>query len=265
MKSVFITTLLLSFQLLAQEVPPFATITSIDYRGSGCDAESARASITSDLSYISVLYDRFSVSIGQGSENPMAPHAMKNCAVVIKMDLPAGWSFQFEAVEYQGFVSLPNQSYQAIQRISAFTRDGLRGRDFDQHVMTGPKTENFSHVYRNPILNSINPENMMARGRFDNPNLGGRLGPILRGPPQRPGNGGGGPGGGLGRRLRQRKGDLFDCSERTQQAVLVLRSAIALRKTQPRNSENLLATLSIDSTDSVVQKLKLNWNKCLVD
>ena len=258
MKSVFITTLLLSLTSLAQEVPPFATITSIDYRGSGCDAESARAAITSDLSYISVLYDRFSVSIGQGSENPMAPQAMKNCAVVIKMDLPAGWSFQFEAVEYQGFVSLPNQSYQAIQRISAFTRDGLRGRDFDQHVMTGPKTENFSYVYRNPILNVIQPENMMGNGRFNNP--------IMRGPPQRPGNGGGGgPGGGIGRRLRQRKGDLFDCSERTQQAVLVLRSAIALRKVQPRKSENLLASLSIDSTDSVVQKLKLNWNKCLVD
>lgn len=264
MKSVFVTTLLLSLQLFAQEVPPFATITSIDYRGSGCDAESARAAITSDLSYISVLYDRFSVSIGQGSENPLAPQAMKNCAVVIKMDLPAGWSFQFEAVEYQGFVSLPNQSYQAIQRISAFTRDGLRGRDFDQHVMTGPKTENFSYVYRNPILNIIQPENMMTR--FNNPNLGGRFGPIMRDPPQRPGGpGGGGPGGGLGRRLRQRKGDLFDCSERTQQAVLVLRSAIALRKVQPRKSENLLASLSIDSTDSVVQKLKLNWNKCLVD
>lgn len=262
MKSVFITALLLSLPLFAQEVPPFATITSIDYRGSGCDAESARAAITSDLSYISVLYDRFSVSIGQGSENPLAPHAMKNCAVVIKMDLPAGWSFQFEAVEYQGFVSLPNQSYQAIQRISAFTRDGLRGRDFDQHVMTGPKTENFSYVYRNPILNVVQPENTLAR--FNNQNLGGRFGPILRDPPQRPGRGGG-PGAGLGRRLRQRKGDLFDCSERTQQAVLVLRSAISLRKLQPRKSENLLATLSIDSTDSVVQKLKLNWNKCLVD
>lgn len=250
MKSLFLTTILLSLQLFAQEVPPFANITSIDYRGSGCDAESARAAITSDLSYISVLYDRFSVSIGQGSDNPLAPQAMKNCAVVIKMDLPAGWSFQFEAVEYQGFVSLPNQSYQATQRISAFTRDGLRGRNFDQHVMMGPKTENFSYVYRNPILNGIQPENMMGHGRFNNS--------IMRDPPQR-------SGGGIGRRLRQRKGDLFDCSERTQQAVLVLRSAISLRKLQPRKSENLLATLSIDSTDSVVQKLKLNWNKCLVD
>ncbi len=249
MKFLFVTTILLSLQLFAQEVPPFSTITSIDYRGSGCDAESARVAITSDLSYLSVLYDRFSVSLGQGSENPLAPQAMKNCAVVIKMDLPAGWSFQFEAVEYQGFVSLPNQSYQAIQRISAFTRDGLRGRDFDQHVMTGPKTENFSYVYRNPILNVIQPENMMANGRFNT---------FMRGPLQR-------PGGRIGRRLSQRKGDLFDCSERTQQAVLVLRSAISLRKLQPRKTENLLATLSIDSTDSVVQKLKLNWNKCLID
>jgi hypothetical protein len=56
MKSVLITTLFLSLPLFAQEMPPFATITSIDYRGSGCDAESARAAITSDLNYISVLY-----------------------------------------------------------------------------------------------------------------------------------------------------------------------------------------------------------------
>lgn len=246
--SIFILSLIFQSQLKAQEVPPFATITSIDYRGSGCDAESARAAITSDLSYISVLYDRFSVSIGQGSENPLAPQAMKNCAVVIKMDIPAGWSFQFEAVEYQGFVSLPNSSYQAVQRISAFTRDGLRGRNFDQHVMVGPKMENFSFVYRNPIINNLGIENNI-----------GRIRPILRGggPPQVP------PG--LGRRLRQRKGDLFDCSERTQQAVLVLRSAISLRKLQPRKTENLPASLSVDSTDSVVQKLKINWNKCLVD
>ena len=258
--------LLLSFNSFAQETPPFAQISSVDFRGSGCDAESARVALTSDLSYLSVLYDRFSVSIGQGSENPTAKNAVKNCAVVVKIEVPAGWSFKFETVEYAGFVSLPTNEFQATQRMSAFTRDGSRGRDFQQNIMNGPLSDSFRSVY-------VNPSQTPAIGIFSERAVGGRiLGPPGRGggrlvPPMQPPSGPGRPQlpPGLARRFKQRVGDMMDCQEQNQQTVLVLRSAIMIRNLNPRSQNNSLASIAIDSADASVQRLKLNWHKCQVE
>jgi hypothetical protein len=243
----------------AQETPPYANAT-VDYRGTGCDQGSARASLTSDFRYISVLFDRFSASIGVGSDNPNAPVATKNCVVIINLDVPAGWSFQFEAIEYRGFVSLPAGT-RATQRISAFTRDTRRGRDFQSHEMTGPLTDNFSVLYRNPITEALGV-NLPLRGfERDLPGFGGR------------GNDGRG---GDGRRRRIRRGDLLDCVDRPQRSVLVLRSAVTVQQVggglgrggrrgpggTPLNEQ---ALISVDSADAAVQKLKLSWNKCILD
>lgn len=212
----------------AQEVPPFANITSVDYRGSGCDAESARVSITSDLSYFSVLYDRFSVEVGPGTANPNANVQQKNCVIVVKFDLPPGWSLQFDEVEYRGFVSLPNANNTAHQMISVETPAG-KGKSFQENTMRGPKMENFVTVYKNAVENSNGPKG--------------------KGP------GGGGPPG------RLRKGDYFDCSDRVQQAVLKIKSRIGVKSAGDRTNPTL--KMIVDSTDaSFNQKLKINWNKC---
>jgi hypothetical protein len=243
---------------LSQEVPPFANIVSIDYRGSGCDANSATAAITSDLSYISVLYDRFTAEIGQGSEKPNAKAAEKNCVVVVKMQIPSGWSFQFDEAEYHGFVAVPNQMTMAYQLISIETPSG-RGRQFDQHIMKGPKMENFVTVYRKPVQ-EFTQENW-SRPLFGNtPPRQGLRPPHFPGGPHHPG----GPQ--QPRRPRKpRKDDLFECSDKPQNAVLRIRSRIGVRN-MLADKTNPLVKIVIDSTDaSFQQKLKINWNKCRED
>lgn len=209
----------LTIGAFAQEVPPFANITSVEYRGTGCDAESARVAMTPDLSYLSVLYDRFSVEVGTGTASPLDQNQQKNCAIIVKFDLPAGWSLQFDEVEYRGFVALPTAASIARQMISVETLHG-KGRNFQENIIQGPKTENFVTVYRNPVIEQI------GKGR------------------------------------RNRAGDFFACSDRTQQATLKIRSRISVKnngdKTHP------LIKMIVDSTDaSFNQKLRINWNQCI--
>ena len=233
--------------LLAQETPPYANITSVDFRGTGCDAESARVSITPDLQYFSILYDRFSAEVGTGSVNPQAKRDMKNCIVTVNFDLPPGWSLQFEQVEYRGFVSLPNANDNAVQMIGVETSFG-KSKDFASNMMKGPKMENFVTTFNNPIENVIGPQ---MRALFGPGNgIGKGKGPGGEGPP--------------GRVKHLRKGDLFDCSDRQQNAVLRIRSRLMVsNQTDPGNS---MVKIVVDSTDaSFKQKLKINWNKCLRD
>ena len=284
--------------LQAQGVPPYANVTSVDFRGSGCDAESARVSITPDLQYVSILYDRFSAEVGTGSANINAKMNNKNCIVVVKFDLPAGWSLQFDAIEYHGFVSLPNDKTIAQQMVSVDTPMSGKSKDFQQNVLRGPMTDNFSAVFKSPIENLIIPQQsvvnsavsanlfgqgvnlrglMLGRGNgpggngdghgddHGNDQRGGNQGPPRGGPGQGPGGPGAGLPPGLGNKMRHiRKGDMFDCSDRQQNATLRIRSRIAVTNAgDPANSH---ATIVVDSTDaSFTQKLKINWNKCIQD
>lgn len=217
----------------AQEIPPFANITSVEYRGTGCDAESARVVMTPDLSYLSVLYDRFSVEVGTGTMNPTVNVERKNCVIIVKFDLPAGWSLQFDEVEYRGFVSLANANSMAHQMISVETMAG-KGRNFQENIMQGPRMGNFVTVYKNSVINGVGSEKLQKINQR----------------PDRP-----------GRPERVRSGDLFDCSDRTQQGVLRIRSRIAVKNAG--DSSNSLVKMVVDSTDaSFNQKLKINWNRC---
>lgn len=225
--------LFLTISTFAQDVPPFANITSVEYRGTGCDAESARVIMTSDLSYLSVLYDRFSVEVGVGSAAPLAQNQQKSCAIIVNFDLPAGWSLQFDEVEYRGFVALPTAASTARQMISVETLHG-KGRNFQENVLQGPKTENFITIYRNPVIEQIGKE--QGRGL--------------------------GAGNSKGKGRRNRSGDFFDCSDRTQQATLKIRSQISVRNNADKNHP--LIKMIVDSTDaSFNQKLRINWNQCV--
>lgn len=225
--------LFLTISTFAQDVPPFANITSVEYRGTGCDAESARVVMTPDLSYLSVLYDRFSVEIGTGTASPLDQNQQKNCAIVVKFDLPAGWSLQFDEVEYRGFVALPSSASMARQMISVETLKG-KGRNFQENVIQGPKTENFVTIYKNPVIELIGKEQGRSHG----------------------------VGNGKGKGRRNRSGDFFDCSDRTQQATLKIRSRISVRNNGDKNQP--MIKMIVDSTDaSFNQKLRINWNQCI--
>ncbi len=230
MKLLLISTTVLFSGLLAQaQMPPYATIKSVEIDGSGCEAGSASVIMTNDLNFMSVLYDRFSAEIGKGTANPNAKSAEKKCSLNVTVQIPAGWTFDFESAEYRGFVRLPNQMALAYQLISAEVYGG-RGFGFEQNIMKGPKTQNFSATVTNAK------------------NSGGLVGLI-------------GQIGGLKNQLNGLSGN-NGCSSQSQETRIKIQSLIGVR--------NLLAQISkpavqiiVDSTDaSFRQNLRLRWRQC---
>ena len=233
--------LLLTHNLQAQEVPPFATVTDLQIDGSGCEAGSANAVVTSDLGFLSVLYDKFSAEIGQGTANPTIAAQEKRCTILVKVQIPAGWNFQFDSVQYSGFVALPNKATAAYQLITVETTGG-RGVGFGQNLLQGPKTQNFSTLVRNQAG---------AKGILGNSGTLGKIGDII------------GIIGGIKNTVdAARSGGLLGCSNQVQDAVIKIKATIGVR--------NLLAGVSrpavkivMDATDaSFAQNLKFNWRRC---
>lgn len=241
MKKILISIIcLIGFSANAQ-LPPFANVKSVQIDGSGCDAGSANALITSDLNYLSVLYDRFSAEIGKGTANPGAKSAEKNCAINVTIEIPRGWNFQFDSVDYRGFVQVPNNMALAYQVITAEVSGG-RGIAFDQNIIKGPRNENF-------VTTVTNKGNSALKNPNANPldKLGGLINVL----------------GGIKNSVDQLSaGDLFGCSLNTQETTIKIKSVIGVR--------NLLASITkpavkivVDSTDaSFKQRLHLKWKRC---
>lgn len=141
MKKILIAILLVSIQAFAQK-PPSASVTSVQIDGSGCEAGSANALITSDLNYLSVLYDRFSVELGKGTANPGDSNDEKSCAIVVNINVPHGWTFDFDTVDYRGFVEVTNPGAFGYQFIKAEIEGG-RSFGFEQKLFKGPINKNY--------------------------------------------------------------------------------------------------------------------------
>lgn len=141
MKTVLIGLLLLTTKAFAQ-LPPSAAVTGVRIDGSGCDAGSANAIITSDLNYLSVLYDRFSVELGKGTANPGDSNDEKNCAIVVDINVPHGWTFDFDQVDYRGFVEVTNAGAVGYQIIKAEIEGG-KAFGFEQKLFKGPINQNY--------------------------------------------------------------------------------------------------------------------------
>lgn len=227
-------------QQIHAQMPPYASIRSVEIDGSGCDAGSANALMTSDLNTLSVLYDRFSVEIGSGTANPGSRAMEKNCTINVMVQVPPGWNFQFDSADYRGYVEVPNKMTLAYQVITAEVYGG-RGIAFDQNLIRGPKRENFLTTVSNKGLGSIKSGNSITD------RIGGILGVI----------------GGLKNAVDNlSSGGTTSCSSAPQDVKIKIKSLIGVR--------NLLADISkpavkivIDSTDaSFRQNLKLRWNQC---
>lgn len=231
MKSyIFLISFLIFRFVVAEELPTSIQIKSISYSGTGCDAASASVSVTPDLNYLSVLYDKFSIILGEGSEDPNLHRAEKNCDMVIKFDLPPGWNFQFDSVEYRGFVALPDRNSYARQIFRVTTPNG-KARNFQVNTIRGPIMQNFQNIYNNEGKTKIHRPKHYTGGTWVN-----------------------------NRYLR--KDDYFNCSDKVQEGVLMISSKIMLKNSLTKI--NPLAQFVVDSSDlSFSQKLRINWNKCI--
>jgi len=87
------------------------TIRGVRLSGSGCGPATASAVTTTDGKTLSVIFDNYSVEIGQGSANPQAQTLQKNCRVMVDVDVPAGFQYALEQTDYRGFVAMPASAY----------------------------------------------------------------------------------------------------------------------------------------------------------
>jgi hypothetical protein len=87
------------------------TVLGVRLSGSGCGPASASAVTTADGKTLSVIFDNYSVEIGNGSSNPQSRSLQKDCRVMIDVDVPAGYQYALEQTDYRGFVALPASAY----------------------------------------------------------------------------------------------------------------------------------------------------------
>lgn len=249
MKSIFSFVLLYSALSWAQtEKPSFAVVKDIQIDGSGCEAGSANALMTDDLNYLSVLYDNFSAEIGEGTAKPQGNMAEKKCVINVSLEIPAGWNFRFDSVEYNGFVALPDRDSFAYQLVSVDVA-GAPGLAVDQTLMRGPRTDNFRNVVRNKNAVGLNLDAVKLGQVFGIPGGLRDLRQQIRDNKQEPGK----PGSGTG---------WFGCSDQVQETRVKIKSIIGIRNLE-KGPQKPTAKITIDSTDAKFkQKLKMNWKRC---
>jgi hypothetical protein len=93
-------------------------IESVEYQGSGCDG-TATSAFSLDKQVVTSNFSAFVAAAGAGTE-PDA--ATRNCLVMMKINVPPGWSYSLESVDYRGFVSL--QDGMAASRRSLYLISG---------------------------------------------------------------------------------------------------------------------------------------------
>ncbi len=129
---------LVSSELYAQPVE----IRGVRLSGSGCGAATATAIVTADGQTMSVLFDHYSAEIGTGSENPQMRTMMKNCNVMIDVNVPAGMQYAIAQTDYRGFAALPATAYgyhRFTQVVPGVSMPSLR-----EAQLRGPQAQNYS-------------------------------------------------------------------------------------------------------------------------
>jgi hypothetical protein len=109
------------------------------YGGSGCPGGSVAASLSPDSKNLSLIFDQFITEVGRSVGKTLD---RKNCQISIPIHVPQGITVSIVAIDYRGFVSLPQG---AMARFSSeyfiggssgprFSRDFLGAQDTDYLV-----------------------------------------------------------------------------------------------------------------------------------
>ena len=86
-------------------------IRGVRLSGSGCSNATGSAITTPDGQTLSVLFDNYSVEIGDGSANPQSTSLQKDCRVLIDVDIPANVQFGLQQTDYRGFAAIPASAW----------------------------------------------------------------------------------------------------------------------------------------------------------
>lgn len=97
------------------------------YGGNGCPNGSASATLSPDGKSLSVIFDQFITEAGRNLGKTMD---RKSCNIAIPVHVPNGFSISILAVDYRGFVSLPQGATAKLQAEYFFA--GMAGPRFAQ-------------------------------------------------------------------------------------------------------------------------------------
>ena len=118
-------TLVLGMQASAD---PQITFGKLTYNGTGCPEGSSSVTYSPDSKAISVLFDRFTTTVGAG-RGPRAPSTgQSRCTLQIPVQVPAGYQVSVAHADFRGFVHIaPSNALAHVQ--AQFTMQNiLRGR-----------------------------------------------------------------------------------------------------------------------------------------
>ncbi len=141
--------------------PPWVTIDSVKYAGTGCPAGSVMENLSDDYKAFSLMFDDYVVEAGPGvSRREMR----KACQINVDLKFPQGWSFSIMDVDYRGYVSLDrgvtgvaqSDYYFQGQRGSARLKTNFRGpvdKDYEYRDRLGMSSVVWSPCGANRSLN----------------------------------------------------------------------------------------------------------------
>lgn len=80
-------------------------IRGVAFAGSGCPAGSVAGQLSSDLTTLTLLYDKFVAQAGPGID---AKQHRRNCQLNVKLKYPQGWQFSVFKADYRGYANIPH-------------------------------------------------------------------------------------------------------------------------------------------------------------
>jgi Domain of unknown function (DUF4360) len=79
------------------------SIESVEYVGTGCNEKTATSGFSPDKQVVTSIFSDFIASTGPGN----APEdATRNCLMTLRINVPDGWRYSLESVDYRGFANL---------------------------------------------------------------------------------------------------------------------------------------------------------------
>ncbi len=97
------------------------------YGGNGCPNGTAQATLSPDGTSLSVIFDQFVTEAGPASGRTLD---RKSCNIAVPVHVPGGYSISILAVDYRGYVGLPQGATARIQAEYFFA--GMMGPRFAQ-------------------------------------------------------------------------------------------------------------------------------------
>lgn len=125
----------------AVELPPKAEIRNVRFEGSGCATSMTTVLFSADQADLSVLFSDFVAEVGIGSKNPDKIAIQKECKVMADINVPDGWRFSFQYLDYRGYVLVPANAW-AWEKFVAYVPSGPV-LAMKNDVVKGPVNQDF--------------------------------------------------------------------------------------------------------------------------